>query len=62
MPQLLIIMQGAGEMASHTALLLFRVVESFNRYSGGIYPASSCSALDINHAMVRGGRASLVVR
>ena len=33
----------------------FSVQFSFYAYSGGIYPASSCSGTAVNHAMVRAG-------
>ena len=34
-------------------IVYFSVQSSFYRYSGGIYPASSCSGTAVNHAMVR---------
>ena len=36
-------------------IIYFSVQSSFYRYSGGIYPASSCSGTAVNHAMVRAG-------
>ena len=39
-------------------IIYFSVQSSFYRYSGGIYPASSCSGTAVNHAMVRAGRGS----
>ncbi|PRW57488.1 thiol protease aleurain-like [Chlorella sorokiniana] len=33
-------------------IIYFSVQSSFYRYSGGIYPASSCSGTAVNHAMV----------
>ena len=39
-------------------IIYFSVQSSFYRYSGGIYPASSCSGTAVNHAMVRAGGGS----
>ncbi len=36
-------------------IIYFSVQSSFYRYSGGIYPASSCTGTAVNHAMVRAG-------
>ncbi len=35
-------------------IIYFSVQSSFYRYSGGIYPATSCNGTAVNHAMVRG--------
>lgn len=42
----------AAVAAGGPVIIYFSVQSSFYRYSGGIYPASSCSGTAINHAMV----------